>query len=88
MPMNAPELMVVQAQVSAVARCLLEIDLVGYLDHLEHVDTVGPILDPTAYRAGMENVLDQRELAGACMKVQKVAERLWARADSATEVKP
>lgn len=84
MPMTAEQLEVAQAQVTFAAEVLLQADLGGYLNHLEHVETVAPILIPTEYRAGMQNVQDQRDLARACREVQVVAERLKARAEVAS----
>lgn len=81
--MTVEQLEVVQSQVLFSAQVLLQADLVGYLNHLEHTDTIGPILIPTEYRAGMQNVQDQRNLALACREVQRVAEKLTTRAEVA-----
>lgn len=51
------------------------------LRHLHHVDSIGPILDPTAYRKGMRNIDPQRKLLNALLGVQRVVREIEEEAD-------
>lgn len=46
------------------------------LDNIERAHALGPILDPTAYQRGMDNLTDQRDLLSALLEVQRVVRRL------------
>lgn len=50
------------AIIAAAARLLESVELEAIAATIERADSLGPILDPTAYRAGMHNLPPQREI--------------------------
>lgn len=63
-------------QLCLLGHLSLGLDLSNVLNLLNLADTIGPIVDPTAYRAGMRNVQDVRDLAEALQPFQDAARRL------------
>lgn len=64
-----------QANVLTIARIALLLPLEEFVAAIDHADAVGPILDPTLYRAGMGKMQQVRELAVAVQRVQRIAGR-------------
>lgn len=62
-------------RLAMLASTLEDEPIAEMLRDLERVDAVGPVLAPTAYRDGMDNVRSQRELLTALREVQKVVRR-------------
>ena len=60
MSIDAHQYMAHLTQVTALASCVEDIPVSDMLQHITWIHTVGPILDPTAYRNRMGN-LDQQE---------------------------
>lgn len=58
-----------------LAGLLKDEPIVEMLNHIEHLHAVAPILDPTAYRDGMKNLDDQRDLLEALRQVQRVVHK-------------
>lgn len=53
------------------------IPLAELTNHLERLDTLGPVLEPTAYRDhGMRNVSDSRELVEPLLEFQRAVRRV------------
>lgn len=65
----------VQAQESIVllARLVQCIDLPGFLARISQAEAVGPILEPTLYRAAMDNLEAIKRLAEALLPFQRKA---------------
>jgi hypothetical protein len=64
---------------TAAARIVLLVDVQPMLDYLSRVETLGPVLDPTAYLRGSRNLRDQRELLEAAAAFRAALERIRAR---------
>lgn len=65
---------------AAASNILLMLPLVELRDTVEAAETLGPLLEPTAYqRGGSENLRDQRDLLDAAVRLKLVAERIHAR---------
>lgn len=60
----------------SMASVLTVEDVQGYLDELNRYDTVGPILDPTGYRATMKQAQNDAKLFGAFLKFRQTIEDL------------
>ncbi len=54
---------------------LMNLDLPQLLGAIRDYETMGPLLDPTAYIACGDGLHEWRELVGALREVQKVGER-------------
>jgi hypothetical protein len=62
--------------VSAACRMLLMVPIDDLLATVQHAETVGPILEPTAFlRGGGDNLAAQREILQAALRLRQVAER-------------
>lgn len=62
--------------VGAAAQLLRGADLEGVLATIHRTDALGPILHPTQYRAKIDDLRAQRELAQAALEFHRVAERI------------
>lgn len=51
-------------------------NLAGFLNRIEDAHAVGPILDPTLYRAGVDKMVEIGELARALLMFQRAAAKL------------
>lgn len=52
-------------------------------EYLEKAETLGPLLDPTAYmRGGRDNLADQRDLLDAAAAVQRALTRIRERMEA------
>lgn len=56
--------------VQIAAGMLREIDLAGVLNAMEHADALGPILDPTLYKAASAKMDQVRALVTAALPLQ------------------
>ena len=66
--------------VTMAARQIALVPVRQMLDDLEHFDTVGPILQPTMYRdGGGDNLQDQRMLLRAARMLQDAVDEIAAR---------
>ena len=62
--------------VAAACRLLLVVPVDELLATVEHAETVGPILEPTAFlHGGGDNLAAQREILQAAQALRRVAER-------------
>jgi hypothetical protein len=52
------------------------LDLKSFIDRIQAADSLGAVLDPTAYRAGQERLAAIRGLAVAAREVQKAHAKL------------
>ena len=50
------------AQIQPLVMCAIDIPVTEMLQHIGHIHTVAPMLDPTAYRDGMGNLDEQEAL--------------------------
>lgn len=68
------------SQLVMICRLVLRIDFAGLENTISKAHTVGPILDPTAYRDGMRNLKDQEQIVRAAKRfredIEKVVEGL------------
>ena len=60
--MDGHEYLAHMAQVVALAQCVEDIPVTDMLQHIGHLHTVAPILDPTSYRNGMGNLEQQEKI--------------------------
>jgi len=74
--MNNATYLVVQADLADMARRLRHIPLDEFIAMAEHADAVGPIMDPTLYRAGAARLADVIRLAHAARALREVAKEL------------
>jgi hypothetical protein len=78
--MTDDEYELMQQQVLFLGSILVQMDLDGFLARIEHAHAVGPILDPTLYRAAMAKMGQIETVAvalrGAQRKIQALKERL------------
>lgn len=66
--------------VTSAARTLQLLPLQQMLDDLGMMETVAPLLEPTAYAGGgATNLQDQRELLEAALRVQQAATNIAVR---------
>jgi hypothetical protein len=62
--------------VTAACRMLLMVPIDDLLATVQHAETLGPILEPTAFlRGGADNLAAQREVLQAAQRLREVAER-------------
>lgn len=59
-----------QAQLLALARVVLDMDLAGFLARIETAHAAGPVLNPTLYRRGQERMEAIRRVASAARGLQ------------------
>lgn len=72
-----------RATFDMIAQCFKPIQLLPLAelrDDLSRAETLGPLLEPTAYiRGGRENLADQADLLAAAFEVRKAMERIAKR---------
>lgn len=73
MTMESAEYFQIQITLQQIAAVVAPLDLQGFLVAAGRAETLGPILDPTLYKAGCENLDKVKELAQAVQCVQRVA---------------
>jgi len=56
--MTNEEYMQTQAQLTAVCTIVHDLDVTSFINAITNAETVGPILEPTLYREGMESLAD------------------------------
>ena len=54
-----------------IARKVVLLQLDDFLAAIERADTLGPILDPTLYRAGVGSMMKIERIASACRAFQR-----------------
>ncbi len=64
------------AQIQMMIILVADIPVVEMQNHLIHIHSVAPILDPTAYRAGMGNLEDQAEVLRGLAPFVRVARKI------------
>ena len=73
--------------VSSSVRTLGMVPVAEMLDELNRMQTVAPILEPTAYvRGGGDNLRDQEELLRAVLQVQRAMEQILNRRLGTTRI--
>jgi hypothetical protein len=68
--MTDAEYLQTQRQLVLLAQIVDSLDLDGFLRRIEVAESVGPILNPTLYTEGAENLLKVKGLARACKVFQ------------------
>ncbi len=58
------------AKIGSLAAQVVDMDLIGYLNAIEHADTIGPIIDPTLWIKGHEQMYKMKKLAENLLKFQ------------------
>ena len=80
--MNDAEYRMNMDLVASAARLLLLVPVAELLDIVNHSETVGPILEPTAYqRGGADRLHEQRQVLEAALVLQGVARRFTGTQD-------
>lgn len=69
--MNDVEYRSTQNQLLIVASLVRELDLDGFLERINKAEAIGPIVDPTLYRAAMANLSVIKSLASAANVFRK-----------------
>ena len=64
------------AQIQMMIILVADIPIVEMQNHITHVHSIAPILDPTAYRAGMGNLEDQAEVLRGLAPFVRVARKI------------
>lgn len=70
--MSNEEFIIVRDQLILVTRLLVCLDLENFITLIDQADTLGPILDPTLWRAAHVNMERLKELAVAARVIQMV----------------
>jgi len=78
--MNGAEYTAIAAQLGALAAVVADMPLADFLATISRAESLGPIMDPTAFRDGMQNLEDARQLAEGAMKFQRAAKEVRAAA--------
>ncbi len=63
----------IQKRLFEMAAELERLDLAGFLEAIERVESVGPFLDPTLYMDGIDNVRIVKRLAEGARALQAAA---------------
>lgn len=63
------------SELIATALHFESLDLDAMLETVERADAIGPILDPTAWRAGVDNLSPQRDILRAAIAFRNVVRR-------------
>lgn len=74
--MNNAEYFATQHQLLLMTSLIKEMDLDGFLSRIETAYALGPILDPTLYRKGVENMETVRRIAMAAKSFQVVVKSI------------
>jgi hypothetical protein len=74
--MNNATYLVIQADLADMARRLRRLDLDRFIARAERAEVLGPIVDPTLYRAAEACLADVIRLAQAAKTLQDVAKEL------------
>lgn len=69
------EIKATQQKIGLVMQVLMTLELSEFLAHIDRYETLGQILEPTAYIAASDGMAQWRDLAKALREVQKVGER-------------
>jgi hypothetical protein len=78
--MTGEEYRAAMDQLAFAVRCVQLLPLDEMREHLGKAETLGPILDPTAYqRGGADNLDDQRDILDAAYAVRRATERIRER---------
>ncbi len=78
--MEAHEYETALTQIGLMAGLAAAMDTAALANHLTTAETLGPILEPTAYiRGGADNLQDQRELIEAFIPFANAARKLKAK---------
>lgn len=67
------------------ARVVSYVDIPEMLRQIDHVDSVGAILDPTLYRAKVDAMHQDKELLEAALPLYRWAEKMKAIAEGKTQ---
>ena len=76
--MKRIEYMAIQDQLVLLARVIEPLDLVDFLNEIEHSETVGPIVDPTLYLQSANKLENVKRLARAALTFQREVRRQMA----------
>lgn len=82
--MDGHEYLAHLTQVGLLATCVEDIPVTDMLQHIGHLHTVAPILDPTAYRDGMGNLEQQEKLLRGLATFVKAVQEIKAEATKTT----
>ena len=78
--MNNEEYIMTQRQLLLMASLVREMDLDGFLERIETAYALGPMLDPTLYKRGVDNLEIVRRIAEAARKFKATAEEVCGEA--------
>jgi len=74
--MDRDEYELIQNQIMLLGSAVKDLDLDDFIAEIDHADTVGPILDPTAWIKGHDTMYQIRKLAVALKGFQKVVKEI------------
>lgn len=81
--MTAEEYEQLQVQVLLVGGLVREWDIDGALEAIGHADSVGPIVDPTAWMRGQASMHDYERMLRALLPFKAVVEEIAGKAVAA-----
>jgi len=74
--MKKEQYLATQELLLALSRQILMLPLKKFIEAIDLAETLGPVLDPTLYRQGADNLSAIRVLARAARKFQQEIERV------------
>jgi len=77
---NNEEFITTQRQLLLMASLVREMDLDGFLERIGTAYALGPMLDPTLYKRGVDNLEIVRRIAEAARKFKATAEEVCGEA--------
>jgi hypothetical protein len=75
-----------QSQLAYLCASVCTLDLAGFLERISIADSVGPVLDPTLYRAGMARMHGMQRIAQAAQAFQQEVRNVFE--DSSLDLEP
>lgn len=76
--MTREEYIATQHQLMLIAQIINRLDLNSFLGRIETAHALGPILDPTLYRKGMNKMSLVQRVAVAAVEFQKVTKEVFS----------
>ena len=70
--MKEEEYINIQNQILAIRRIIKDLPLTEFITAIDRADTLGPIIDPTLWIKGNEQMKEIRELATCLLLLQKI----------------
>ena len=74
--MDRDEYELIQNQIMLLGSAVKDLNLDDFIAEIDRADTIGPILDPTAWINGRETMYQIRQLAVALKGFQKVVQEI------------